>query len=80
MQIKVKSLPYILVVWKEPVSLKCQKEINQLKIKDMIKYYVNGKEITEQEANEIKKENARLQKSLDLNDWLGIQWITEIKK
>ena len=80
MQIKVKSLPYILVVWKEPVSLKCQKEINQLKIKDMKKYYVNGKEITEQEANEIKKENARLQKSLDLNDWLGIQWITEIKK
>ena len=51
---------------------------NHLKIKDMKKYYVNGKEITEQEANEIKKENARLQKSLDLNDWLGIQWITEI--
>jgi hypothetical protein len=60
--------------------LKCQKEINQLKIKDMKKYYVNGKEITEQEANEIKKENARLQKSSDLNDWLGIQWITEINK
>ena len=79
-RIDVNSLSYILVVWKEPVSLKCQKEINQLKIKDMIKYYVNGKEITEQEANEIKKENARLQKSLDLNDWLGIQWITEIKK
>lgn len=53
---------------------------NHLKIKDMKKYYVNGKEITEQEANEIKKENARLQKSLDLNDWLGIQWITEITK
>ena len=53
---------------------------NHLKIKDMKKYYVNGKEITEQEANEIKKENARLQKSLDLNDWLGIQWIMEIKK
>ena len=80
MQIKVKSLPYILVVWKEPVSLKCQKEINQLKLEIMKKYYVNGKEITEQEANEIKKENARLQKSLDLNDWLGIQWITEISK
>ena len=41
----------------------------------MIKHYVNGKE-----ANEIKKENARLQKSLDLNGWLGIQRITEIKK
>ena len=80
MQIKVKSLPYILVVWKEPVSLKCQKEIKQLKLEIMKKYYVNGKEIIEQEANEIKKENARLQKSLDLNDWLGIQWITEISK
>ncbi len=53
---------------------------NHLKLEDMKKYYVNGKEITEQEANEIKKENARLQKSLDLNDWLGIQWITEISK
>ena len=35
MQIKVKNLPYILVVRKVVVSLKCQKEINQLKIKDM---------------------------------------------
>lgn len=34
MQIKVKSLPYILVVRKEPVSLKCQKGINQLKIRN----------------------------------------------
>ena len=40
MQIKVKSLPYILVVWKEPVSLKCQKEINQLKIKDMKNQFI----------------------------------------
>lgn len=46
----------------------------------MKKYYVNGKEITKQEADEIKKENARLQKSLDISDWLGIQWITEISK
>lgn len=53
---------------------------NNLKIKIMTKYYVNGKQISEQEANEIKKENARLQKSTDLNDWLGIQWITEINK
>ena len=46
----------------------------------MTKYYVNGKQISEKEANEIKKENAILQKSTDLNDWLGIQWITEISK
>ena len=25
-----------------------------------------------------RRNKARLQKSLDLNDWLGIQWITEI--
>lgn len=46
----------------------------------MTKYYVNGKQISKQEADEIKKENARLQKSTDLRDWLGIQWITEINK
>ena len=46
----------------------------------MKKYYVNGKEIAEQEATEIKAKNAELQKSTDLNDWLDIQWITEIKK
>lgn len=28
---------------------------NNLKIKIMTKYYVNGKQISEQEANEIKK-------------------------
>ena len=44
MQIKVKSLPYILVVRKEPVSLKCQKEINQLKIKEYeSNYRINKK-------------------------------------
>lgn len=46
----------------------------------MTKYYVNGKQISKQEAEEIKKENAKLQKSTDLNDWLDIQWITEISK
>lgn len=47
----------------------------------MTKYYANGKQISKQEANEIKKkENARLQKGTDLNDWLGIQWIAEINK
>lgn len=41
----------------------------------MTKYYINGKEISKEEAK-----NAELQKSKDLNDWLGIQWITEIRK
>ncbi len=44
----------------------------------MTEYYVNGKQISKQEAEEIKKENAELQKSDNLNDWLGIQWIIEI--
>ena len=44
----------------------------------MTKYYVNGKQISKQESEEIKKENARLQKSTDLNDWLGIKWIIEV--
>lgn len=53
---------------------------NNLKIKIMTKYYIDGKEITKEEANNVKAKNAELQKSKDLNDWLGIQWITEIKK
>ena len=53
---------------------------NNLKIKIMTKYYINGKEITKEEANNVKAKNAELQKSKDLNDWLGIQWIVEINK
>ena len=53
---------------------------NNLKIKIMTKYYINGKEITKEEANNVKAKNAELQKSKDLNDWLDIQWITEINK
>ena len=53
---------------------------NNLKIKIMTKYYINGKEITKEEANNVKTKNAELQKSKDLNDWLGIQWIVEINK
>lgn len=46
----------------------------------MTKYYINGKEITKEEANIVKAKNAELQKSKDLNDWLDIQWIVEINK
>lgn len=53
---------------------------NNLKIKIMTKYYINGKEISKKEAENVKAKNAELQKSKDLNDWLGIQWITEIRK
>ena len=53
---------------------------NNLKIEIMTKYYINGKEITKEEANNVKAKNAELQKSKDLNDWLDIQWIVEINK
>lgn len=53
---------------------------NNLKIKIMTKYYINGKEITKEEANSVKAKNAELQKSKDLNDWLDIQWVVEINK
>lgn len=46
----------------------------------MKKYYINGKEITKEEANNVKAKNAELQKSKDLNDWLNLQWIVEINK
>lgn len=46
----------------------------------MTKYYINGKEISKEEAENVKAKNAELQKSDNLNDWLGIPWITEIKK
>lgn len=44
----------------------------------MTKYYINGKEISKEEAKKVKARNAELQKSDNLNDWLGIQWIIEI--
>ena len=53
---------------------------NNLKIKIMTKYYINGKEISKEEAENVKAKNAELQKSDNLNDWLGIQWIIEINK
>lgn len=45
----------------------------------MTKYYINGKEISKEEAENVKAKNAELQKIDNLSDWLGIQWITEIK-
>ena len=51
---------------------------NNLKI--MAKYYINGKEISKEEAENVKAKNAELQKGKDLNDWLGIQRITEINR
>lgn len=44
----------------------------------MTKYYINGKEISKEEAENVKAKNAELQKSDNLNDWLDIQWIIEI--
>ena len=46
----------------------------------MTKYYINGKEITKEEANNVKAKNEELRKSKDRNDWLDIQWIVEINE
>lgn len=40
---------------------------NQLKIKDMKKYYVNGMEITEQEAKTIEARNAEYMNGTDFS-------------
>lgn len=63
-----------------PIFVVSKGNNNNLKIKIMTKYYINGKEISKEEAENVKAKNAELQKSDNLNDWLGIQWITEIKK
>ena len=41
----------------------------------MKKYYVNGKQITEQEADVIDKKNQEYVKSNDLRLWAKIEWI-----
>lgn len=44
---------------------------NNLKIKIMTKYYINGKEITKEEANNVKAKNAELQKKQRLKRLAG---------
>ena len=63
-----------------PIFVVSKGNNNNLKIKIMTKYYINGKEISKEEAENVKAKNAELQKSDNLNDWLGIQWIIEINK
>lgn len=51
---------------------------NHLKIKDMKKYYVNGQEITEQEAKAIEARNAKYMSSTDFSLWAKCEFITVI--
>lgn len=44
----------------------------------MKKHFVDGKEITEAEAQKIERENAELMASPDVNDWLRIKFIVTI--
>lgn len=44
----------------------------------MKRYFVNGKEITEEEAKEIKKNNDRYLNSGNMEDLLKIEFIVEI--
>lgn len=49
---------------------------NYLKLEDMKKYYVNGKEISEQEAKAIEAKNAEYMKSTDFSLWAKCEFIT----
>lgn len=53
---------------------------NQLKIKDMKKYYVNGLETTEQEAKAIEARNAEYMGSIDFSQWAKCGFITVVTK
>lgn len=53
---------------------------NQLKIRDMKKYYVNGQEITEQEAKVIEARNAEYMSSTDFSLWAKCEFITVVTK
>jgi hypothetical protein len=51
---------------------------NHLKLEDMKKYYVNGKEISEQEAKAIEAKNAEYMGSTDFSLWAKCEFITVI--
>lgn len=51
------------------------KENNHLKLKDMKKYFVNGKEISEQEAKAIEAKNAEYMSSTDFSLWAKCEFI-----
>ena len=53
---------------------------NHLKIKDMKKYYVNGQEITEQEAKAIEARNAEYMSSTGFSLWAKCEFITVVTK
>lgn len=51
---------------------------NHLKLEDMKKYYVNGKEISEQQAKAIEAKNAEYMASTDFSLWGKCEFITVI--
>lgn len=46
----------------------------------MKKYYVNGREITEQEAKTIEARNAEYMSSTDFSQWAKCEFITVVTK
>lgn len=48
---------------------------NHLKLKDVKKYFVNGKEISEQEAKAIEAKNAEYMSSTDFSSWAKCEFI-----
>jgi hypothetical protein len=51
---------------------------NHLKLEGMKKYFVNGKEISEQEAKAIEAKNAEYISSMDFSLWAKCEFITVI--
>ena len=43
-----------------------------------MRYYVDGKEISKEEADKIKKNNQKYMESNDLNQWGKIKFVVEI--
>lgn len=43
-----------------------------------MRYYVDGKEISKEEADKIKKNNQKYMESNDCNDWKKIKFVVKI--
>ncbi len=53
-------------------------ECHPTKLSDMKRYFVNGIEISEQEAKAIEQKNQEYMKSPDLSDWAKCEFIMVI--
>lgn len=45
----------------------------------MKKYYINGKEVSKQEAEQVQARNRKLTSSGNLEDWLNVEFIVVVE-